>query len=66
MFRLAVKGVGAGLKTAWWVGSTTRRAISLLPPYRRAEGVVLDTLLGPAESFEYVSKTAPSSPPRIS
>jgi hypothetical protein len=45
------------------VAEGTDRAFSLLPLYGRARDLVLDTLLGPAEDFEVVSSTAPSSPP---
>jgi hypothetical protein len=31
--------------------------------YRVSRALLLDTMLGPAEPFEYVSTTAPSSPP---
>lgn len=38
-----------------------------VPGVRQIEGVVLDTLLGPAEDFDYVSVTAPSvTPPTAS
>ena len=53
---------------AVWAGGTALgradRALSLLPPYRTGRDLVLDRILGPAEDFEYVSLTAPSSPPQ--
>jgi hypothetical protein len=42
---------------------TVDRAFCLLPPYKVVRDLVLDTILGPAEAIEYVSQTAPSSPP---
>ena len=39
------------------------RAFFLLPGYKPLRGLVLDTILGPAEDVEYRSTTAPSSPP---
>jgi hypothetical protein len=48
-------------------GDAVRRVdqtLSLLPPYKLGRALLLDSILGPAEAFEYVSKTAPSSPPQ--
>lgn len=44
---------------------TLRKLDSLLqvvPMYRLPRAAILDTLLGPAEQFEYVSTTAPEAP----
>lgn len=43
--------------------NVSHRALSLLPGYKRATDAVLDSLFGPASSFEYVSTTTPTSPP---
>ena len=40
-----------------------RSMVLCVPGYKLCEGIVLDTLLGPEEDFDYVSTTAPSSPP---
>jgi hypothetical protein len=62
-----IRFVGAGIFTAVSLIEKADRTFSLLPPYRRARGVVLDTVLGPAEKFEYASKTTPTGqPPAIS
>ena len=53
----------AGIKAVFWVDSRLRRIPVVGPLKGRVEGVVLDTLFGRAEEFDYVSTTAPSSPP---
>lgn len=61
--RLILEGVEFG----FWAGingaTAVHDALCLLRPYERTSDVVLDTLLGPADSFEYVSTTTPKSPP---
>lgn len=61
--RLFLNVTGAGFSAAIATADTAHRALSLLPPYKRASAVVLDSLFGPAEPFEYVSTTAPTVPP---
>jgi hypothetical protein len=55
-----VSAIKAGFKAIERVD----RALCLLPPYRLGRDLVLDSILGPAEDFEYVSKTAPRVPPQ--
>jgi hypothetical protein len=50
----------------WAAASAVRvahRTLSLLPGYVCLAGLVGDTILGPAEVCEYVSKTTPNGPP---
>lgn len=56
---LSMKAFSATFRTLEKVEST----FSLLPPYRRTKALVLDSLFGPAEDIEYVSRTAPRTPP---
>ena len=37
--------------------------VQSVPPLRCIAGVLADTILGPAEEIDYVSKTAPAAPP---
>lgn len=46
-----------------WVDSKANLLPVVGPVKRRATGVLLDRLFGPAEDFDYVSATAPNSPP---
>lgn len=59
-----------GIEFGFWAGinaaSAAHDAFCLLPLYERGADAVLDTLLGPAERFEYASTTAPASAPPIS
>lgn len=48
------------------VVETADAATSRLPLWRRARGALLDSLFGPAEDIEYVSRTAPANPPPTS
>lgn len=65
--RLMVRLLWIGVRMSWdaltWVESATRRMPVVGPARERVEDMVLDTLLGSVEDFEYVSTTAPSSPP---
>lgn len=58
--RIIVTGLTAGFKAV----EATDRAFSLLPPYRLGRDLLLDTVLGPAEDFEYVSRTTPTVTPQ--
>jgi hypothetical protein len=47
------------IEAATWVDSFVAR----IPVAKRIRGVVLDIILGPAEEFEYVSRTTPRTAP---
>lgn len=49
----------------WSVAAVDRtdKVLSHVPGYGRAKARAFDTLLGPEEDLEYVSRTAPASPP---
>ena len=51
--------LSAGMTAAEYV----ERALSLLPGYNCTRALILDTVLGPAENFEYASTTTPPGPP---
>jgi len=55
----SLQAVFAGFDAA----ERVERVFFLLPGYKPVRDLVLDTILGPAEDVEYVSTTAPSSPP---
>lgn len=60
---LVFEGAYLGVKVA----DAADRALSLLPPYKLWRDLWLDSILGPAESFEYSRTTAPTdTPPAIS
>jgi hypothetical protein len=63
---LLVLSYGVALRLAggmFSAGDTLDSALCRLPLYRRPRDAALDSLFGPAEKFEYVSTTAPASPP---
>jgi hypothetical protein len=46
-----------------WVDNVTSRTPVVREVKSRAADTILDRVLGPAEDIDYVSTTAPSSPP---
>lgn len=56
---------GKALEVLIWVDSRVSRLPVVGGIRRRAQDALLDTIFGPAEPFDYVSTTAPSSPPPI-
>lgn len=65
--RHILAGLGEAIEFGFWAGinvaTAANNALCLLPGYERGAAVVLDTIIGPADSFEYVSTTTPKSPP---
>lgn len=49
--------------TLVWVDTVTTRTPVVREIKSRCADTILDRVLGPAEDFDYVSTTAPSSPP---
>lgn len=60
---LAIKTLRVSFDTLMWVDSATDRPKCLREAKSRALDTILDSIFGPAEDTEYVSTTAPSSPP---
>lgn len=65
--RAIIGAVAEAVEFGFWAGingaQTAHDAFCLLPLGERVSDAVLDTLLGPADRFEYVSTTTPTSPP---
>lgn len=55
--------IEAALRTYFRAAESVDSALAKAPLVRNVRGVVLDILFGPAEDFDYVSRTTPRTAP---
>lgn len=60
---IEIKALRKTFDFVMWVDSTTSKVPFGAAIKSRLGDTILDTLFGAAEDFDYVSKTAPASPP---
>lgn len=63
--KLALVVLSGSMACAVQVAVAVDSVVARVPVARSVRGIVLDTILGPQEDFEYVSRTAPRVTPPL-